>query len=592
MKWPFLNGKTKMVGNQEVFGGYNHNLRISEGEFYEMQNMSSDYYPILAPRKKRGVFQSGEAIHGLIAKDGLGWVDGKDFVINGHPVDLGLEAGEKQLLSMGAYVIILPDKKYINTLDFQDHGSMEAFFTTVAPVVFTLCDMDGNVYTPAYTQPGQPEEPENMELWLDTSSVPSVLKQWSATTAMWVSVEGTYVRIESSGIGKAFDIYDGVFLKGLSGELTDYASGEPLLDPSELQALEGTAVIWAKGDDFIVISGMLTMTRTIPEAVTVSREMPAMDFVVERENRLWGCRYGLNKDGQIVNEIYASKLGDFKNWNCFMGISTDSYAVSVGSDGPFTGASCYAGYPLFWKENCVHKIFGDYPANFAIQTTACRGVQQGSERSLAIVNELLYYKARHAVCVYDGSLPVEISTVLGDQTFYDAVAGGHGNKYYISMKDIFGKPHLFVYDTVRNLWHREDDLQVASFCSCKDELYCIEKNGGKILTLLNSGKEPEKAVRWMVQTGVQGLYLAEQKYVSRLLLRLSMEQGSRIWISVQYDSMGGWENIGSISGRSMKSFVFPIRPRRCDHFRLKIEGEGDVRIHSITKTIVQGSDRV
>lgn len=275
-----------------------------------------------------------------------------------------------------------------------------------------------------------------------------------------------------------------------------------------------------------------------------------------------------------------------------MGISTDSYAVSVGSDGPFTGAACYAGYPLFWKENCVHKIFGDYPANFGIQTTACRGVQQGSERSLAIVNELLYYKARHAVCVYDGSLPVEISTALGEQTYYNAVAGGHGNKYYISMEDSFGKAHFFVYDTVRNLWHREDDLRAESFCSCKDELYCTQKGSGKILTLLHAQREPEKKVRWMVQTGIQGLYLSEQKYVSRLLLRLSMEQGSRIWISIQYDSMGGWENVGSISGHSLRSFVFPIRPRRCDHFRLKIEGEGEVRIHSMTKTIVQGSERV
>ncbi len=29
----------------DVFGGYNHNLRISDGEFYDMKNLTPSYYP-------------------------------------------------------------------------------------------------------------------------------------------------------------------------------------------------------------------------------------------------------------------------------------------------------------------------------------------------------------------------------------------------------------------------------------------------------------------------------------------------------------------------------------------------------------------
>ena len=54
-------------------------------------------------------------------------------------------------------------------------------------------------------------------------------------------------------------------------------------------------------------------------------------------------------DGKAVNEIYASKLGDFKNWNCYAGRSTDSYVATRGSDGPFTGAADYLGSPLFFR---------------------------------------------------------------------------------------------------------------------------------------------------------------------------------------------------------------------------------------------------
>jgi len=596
MHWPILSGKSRLMKTQDVFGGYDRNLRIGEESFYDMENMTSDHYPILAPRKGREVYETAAAPQGLIAKDSLCYVDGSAFVINRNRIEMGLsEAAQdcpKQLVSMGAYVIILPDKKYINTADLSDRGSLEARFVTQAAVRFSMCDTDGVDYTPAYCQPKEPEDPENMAYWMDTASQPPVLKQWSQSGALWIGVENTCIKIASPGIGRSFARYDGIFLRGLTGALTEAESDLEIADSSELAALEGTAVILEKGEDYLVISGILSVPRTIRNEITLSREMPAMDFVIERENRLWGCRYGLSSDGRVVNEIYASKLGDFKNWNCFMGLSTDSYVVSVGSDGPFTGAVTHSGYPLFWKENCVHKLFGDIPANFGIQTTLCRGVQRGCHGSLAIVNELLYYKARHAVCVYDGSLPMEISQALGDESYAKAVAGSYGNKYYISMEDGRGKNHLFVYDTARGLWHREDDFRALSLCACENRLYGIEAGNGRIMQLAGPVDLDSERVCWMVQTGPLGMDLQGKKYICRLLLRMSMEQGAGVRAYIQYDSLSGWESVASIRTQRLASVSLPVRPRRCDHFRLRLEGDGQVRIHSITSFLTQGSDRV
>ena len=61
-------------------------------------------------------------------------------------------------------------------------------------------------------------------------------------------------------------------------------------------------------------------------------------------------------DGKAVNELYCCALGDFKNWNRFLGISTDAWAASVGSDGAWTGAANYLGYPTFFKEHVIHRI--------------------------------------------------------------------------------------------------------------------------------------------------------------------------------------------------------------------------------------------
>lgn len=584
MKYPTLYEESNNREVVDVFKGYNHNLRIGDGEFFDMENMTSDFYPVLSPRAKRCVFPEAVNPQGIIAKDSLCYVDGTKFVINGYPVDIGLSTAAdecpKQLVSMGAYVIILPDKKWINTLDTTEFGNIEASVTTSTDVSFELCKIDGEAYSNTTVSATEPEAPANMDLWMDTSSKPYVLKQYSETASMWVTVATTYVKISSTGIGKPFEQYDGVTISGI-------------LDES-LSDLNASMTIWEKGDDFIVVVGILDelVIQTAEEgSVTIKREMPAMDFVIESENRLWGCRYGIASNGEVVNEIYASKLGDFKNWNCFMGLSTDSYAASCGTDGQFTGAITHLGYPLFFKENFVHKVYGSYPANFQIQTTACRGVQKGCDRSLAIVNEVLYYKARSGVCAYDGSLPTECSYALGNEAYSDAVGGAHGNKYYISMLDSVGICHLFVYDTAKQMWHKEDHFHARAFCSCGGDLYAIDEDTGKIVSMLGIGTTSyEDSVKWMVQTGEIGISSPDMKYISRLTIRMAMDVGAKLHIYAQYDLDKEWIPVCDLVGTSLRSFSIPIRPRRCDHMKLRMDGEGMAKIYSITKTIEQGSE--
>ena len=574
----------------DVFQGYNHKLKIDEGQFYDMKNLSSANYPILSPRGQRGVYASPALPLGMVAKDTLCYVDGSKFVMDQYSVDMGLNSEEKTLVSMGAYVIILPDKKYINTADITDFGNIEATVTTAGNVSFTLCRLDGDDYTAAYTQSSEPSNPENMALWIDTSTTPHTLKQWSDTSGMWVSIATTYIRISATGIGVPFEKYDGITISGLKDVTLTDTSGDEIYDGGQLAALEGSAIVWDKGDDFIVVVGILDVTRTITNAITIKRSMPNMDYVVEANNRLWGCRYGVADNGEVVNEIYASKLGDFKNWNCFMGISTDSYAASLGTDGQFTGAITHLGYPIFFKEGFLHKVYGNYPSNFQIQTTACRGVQRGCSRSLAIVNEILYYKARGAVCAYDGSLPTEISAALGDVQYFEAVGGAHGNKYYLSMKDSSNLWHLFVYDTAKGMWHHEDNTHADCFCSCREEMYFIDHADKKIWTVFGGGTKDTKPVEWMAETGVIGVDSPDKKYLSRLTVRMWLDIGTQVYFFVQYDSGGEWEHLFTMTGNSLRSFAVPIRPKRCDHLRIRIVGEGDAKIYSLAKVIEEGSD--
>ena len=582
MRYPQLKELPTTREMVDVFRGYNHNLRISNGEFFNMKNMTSDDYPVLSPRGKRGVYAKPASPQGLIAKEALCYVDGTDFVMGANRINMNLstapEDNPKQLISMGAYVIIMPDKKYINTAKPEERGDIESSFTASSEITFSLARADGSDYEVQYTQSEAPEDPTSTTLWIDTSTTPNVLKQWSDSSGMWVDIVTTYIKIKATDIGKAFEVHDGIMISGLKGQ------------KAQIAALEGAAIVYDKQDDYITVVGILDKTETIQTDVTFKRTMPLMDYVIEANNRLWGCRYGLDENGEFVNRLYACKLGDFKNWNCYMGLSTDSYYANVGSDGYFTGAVTHLGAALFFKENVLHKVYGSFPAEFTIQDTVCRGVQRGCENSMAIVNEILYYKSRHGVCAYDGSLPAEVSYVLGNERYYEAVGGSHGNKYYICMADIDDNWNLFVYDTAKGLWHREDDLHATHFVSFRGELYCVDAKNRNIITLLGSGEEYEDTVDWMVETGELGITSPDMKYISRITLRVKLDVGSEMNIYAQYDMGKEWVQVCHIRGTDLRSFSIPIRPRRCDFMRLKIEAKGMGKIYAMTKTIEQGSD--
>lgn len=390
----------------------------------------------------------------------------------------------------------------------------------------------------------EPESPESGDYWIDTKN--NALKRWNEATGAWVEVASGYVKIASANIAQGLKAGDGVTIEGIpdiESILGSVKDGAFVIESVFSDKENGNA------GDFIVVKGVMNDVEfgsTLP--LTISKTMPDMDYVISCGNRLWGCKYGKVGD-KWVNEIYCSKLGDFTNWSCFEGLSTDSYTASCGSEGEFTGAVAYGGRPIFFKENCMHIVYGSYPAEFQITETACRGVQSGCHKSLAIVNEVLYYKARVGVMAYDGSLPVEVSSQFGDEMYDSAIACGHKNKLYMFMSgpQTSSIGHLFIYDTKRGLWHKESGIKIHDLCVIKDEIYYIEMSsasslGWNIHTLLGSGITEEE-VEWECETGIIGLNQPDHKYISRLDVRLSVEYGSQVEFYIQYDNENKWRHL-------------------------------------------------
>ncbi len=566
------------------FGGYSHNAVIHDNCFFEETNMGGEEFPLLSPRNKRAYFNvRGDGLQGVFGKSKLMYINNGKLYYGGNAVD-GLYFpdidGERQLVSMGAKVLVFPDKVYLNTADLTDYGSLEAEFITNEGVNVTcsLARGDGDLYEDYLVSSAEPEQAVNGSLWLDTSVTPNTLKQFSDALGMWVELTVTYVRISCAGIGKNFRIYDGVTLSGFENE-----------------DLNGSHIIRDKGDDFITITGIITDTISRTAPIKIQRKLPDMDFVCESGNRLWGCN-------SKKNEIYASKLGDPTNFECFQGISTDSYAVTVGSDGEFTGAVAFRGYVIFFKEHCIHKLYGQNPP-YTLNTSYIRGVQKGSHKSLCIVNESLYYKSPNGICVFEGGVPLDISEGLGDAYYTEGVAGSLFNKYYICLTDKNGERHLFTYNEKTGIWHKEDNIDVKEFANHNGNLYFIGVVQGEKRLCLADGENPygyfsddlsgwlqEENIDWSCETGLWGLDLPENKYYSGIVIRLFGKTGARINVDFQTDSNEKWERQLSIAVEKTGSFSLPFSSPRCDHLKIRISGRGKVKIFSISRKIETGSE--
>lgn len=546
------------------FKGYNHNLYVEENQFYNMQNMTSSFYPVLSPRLPRGYVRQFTKPNGLMGKDKLCWVDGTTFYYDNTAYGTVADS-KKQFVSMGAYVLIFPDKKYFNTAT-KEFGSLENTVVTIGTVTYTLTKADAVDYGAYTVSATAPTSPADGALWLDISLTPNALKQYSNYSGVWTSIPTTYVKIAANGIGAGFKKYDGVTISGSTNAM-----------------FNTDAIIQAVDTNYIVVIGILSATFTQSIALTVKRKVPDMEYLTESENRVWGC-------SSAKHEIYSCKQGDPFNWNCFMGISTDSYAVTIGTDGDFTGAFTHLGYVLFFKEDVIHKIQGSQPSNYQVTNSKVRGVEKGSEGSLVIVNETLYYKSRNGICAYEGGLPASISDVLGSDKYINGVGGALGNKYYISMQDASNVWHLFVYDERKGLWHHEDNTHALCFTSVAGKLYYIDSANKMYLAENDGSVTNEDLFEWSAETGDIGVNSPDNKYVSKIQVRLTVETGASFRIALQYDSDNVWHEKYVISATTKKSIAIPIIPNRCDHMRIKFSGKGSCKVYSITKTVEMGSE--
>lgn len=503
---------------QTSFGGYDHRPSCGEGGIYEMQNLTCGDAPLLATRQGRTrVRNVAMGANGLFASSGgLIWCDGNALYCDASIIKF-VTPGKKCIAELNGIILVWPDKIYFK------------------PATRTLGDAAPS--------------------WTGAVTLSDGTYQGEAARA------NTLTAKNGKDFRYSLRVGDAVTISGCSDARNN-----------------GSFIIRAISEDgaslvFYEDTFTLTGTSQSENAVTVSRDIPDLDYVCAYGNRLWGC---------AGDTVYCTRLGDPFNWYWYETdadgpVSTAAWSVDTGSPGSFTGCAAYRGCVVFTKPDTLYKLYGTKPENFQLVASSLTGAEETSGGSFAVAGETLFFLGPTGVMATTGGTPRRVGDCLG-RALTHGVGGSDGVRYYLSARDENGDAHLFVYDTRTALWSREDDFAAAGFAWHDGALYAEDETG-----VWRFGAGDASALESSMETGDFYSASPDKKRLLCLQLRIEAEADAQVAVSVQYDSDGVWRAAGAFTAGKKRTFLLPLVPRRCDHFRLRVQGTGAWRLLSLAR---------
>jgi len=565
----YTNGAAKIPFSK--FNGIFHRIAAGNGDIWSDMNIVDDEYPVLVSRPaEHRIVDSFPGRYGALQID-----TGENDLITIGATSIGyrnftIAASFNALQTItpfNQFALLMPSKKWIRT----DVAAKISSFSVPPPASVVT----GKVYyngTTCKTFDGT--------AWQDVGDIMGDIEK--TVTKNVTIIDGTYggVAAEANTIstfGANYHIEN------------DFSVGDSVTLSGAAFPTERTLVIRETGPYKLVFYEHTfdDEKTSTPTSATISRKIPDLDFLFVHENRVWGY-----KD----KTIYASKLGDFKNWNNFDGISTDSYAVDVPTFGDFTCGISFMGYPTFFKEDGVFKIYGSRPSNYEVKYNAVQGCVCGA--TLALANETLFYLSRLGVMQYTGGVPTPISDPLGDLITgsFAAVGFADGYKYYLRYEDDqYGR--IFTYDQRRGMWHieRHGQYYIKYVFRYNNRLAAVSidiPDGGSVrntLWAVQSAGTPEE-IDYEIQFADFDFDTFGSKYPVRLWFRYEADNDVDVTVVCDGDPRRGTALTLPATDKAV-AYV-PLSIQRCDRFALSMVGSGVLKLYAIQiETLVEQTSR-
>lgn len=518
MRLPEINNAS--VGKSVLvtkFGGINRRARNGEFSIYDTENMTCEDYPCVKTRKKRVRLAS---ISGGKAPHGMIYAGGTVYCAGTSFFYHGTEY-ENAVTDTDKSMIVMNGKIYI----FPDKKYFDPTFSRMYDIEIVNTYAAGDISFHDGTLYSSPAA--GNALTVVTPSFPMNLTVGDA-----VEISGCQTHTANNKT---------CILTGVSGDHKTLYFSENCFENG---------------------------TEQVP--VTVARRIPDMDYVIECENRVLGCS---------GSDIFISHLGRPECFNDYSTPGTGAYTVRAAGGGDFTGFCEYGGYPYFFKEDRVYKLYGSVPEDYELVDVAGNGVAEGSGGSLSVCAGALYYLSPTGVCRFTGGNPEIISECLCE-TLSCGRSGTDGKRYYLSCLNSADEPVLIVYDTALGAWMREDNVRAHCFTHYGG-LYMQTADGIYELTGRETDGVPEDDIHYCLESGEYTAGDAtEGKYPSGITLFCSLPPSRSASLYISYDGEE-FLYVGEISSRAPYVTRIPLVLRRCNVFRVKISGTGDFSLNAV-----------
>ncbi len=595
MLYPSLKPYSEKYRICDGFSGMSRTSLVPEGSFYDCLNLSALALPLMGIREKRGILrdsEGGEVFYfdstpitaARVINSKICICTEQSVYIDGVKIEdarLQKTDGVRSIVPFGRDLFICPDALFIKEVDggFSVTCCNKSFHYS-DNVTAGWCTADSTEVFPHYF--GEfPSSAVAGELCAKAEGTAMALYEY--TGEKWIRIQPLYIRIGCR------DGVEGI-LPGMSLNITT----------EERYFADGVYTVVAPLPSAVGLEGVLPASGSI-ENISLESRVPEMDFALEHGNRIWACRFGKGRGGEFVNELYASALGDPTAWSRFQGISTDSYAVSLGVYGAFTGAQSLGGELLFFKENHIIRVTGDTPSEFTVTAFPARGVEAGQSGSITPLNERVFYKSSRGITVFDGAFPSDISDSLGDGEFTDCVGGAVQGRYYCAAT-YKNERRIYVYDTATRQWFSENDpastvfmlsdgrsLYFLGLADAESFGYSLTAESFKAVGEREIGFAPGKRYRfyeedeicWFAETGEsENTAYPYRKTVRSIKLKVSLKDESRLSLLVKTDRDDEFRRVLLLDRPTDGVYSAHVNTIPCHSLRLRFEGKGDVKVYS------------
>ena len=516
------------------FGGLNRKEYATENELSDMENLSSDKFPHISVRKSRDVAKNLVNSGGLIMENG-------EYIAHINPFY------DECLVMFNGTALRFPN---------------------------------GNIGNGFTLKSGQ--------------------SVYASTTVISGSISENRLSLTSGTWDKYFKVGDRISISGSKNQ-TYEVNGNKIPYDESIDTFDGEDT--ENADEYAIVS---CIVESINEAdmyvrcynkngeevqliycynsnfkdATIRQLIPSLTDACVLNNRI----FGVAESGKY---IYACKMGDYKSWYTYEGISTDSWYGEVGTDGKFTGIIEYNGSVIAFKRDYIYKIYGDNPKNFTIQKQSSDGCID--KKSIVGLNGRLYFLSQNGFCVYSGGYPTIISETL-NKRYKNATGGTDGRKIYFYATADDGTKEMLVYDTTLNMWHLEDtDNTVSAFFRHNGELYFSQGTDNKIYKMNGNGH----ADKWHFRTQEQNTLGMNYTLLSDIAFYASSAEKSKSCVFNVYIMYDGAEEsekafCGSFMLAPNTTQRIPINLKPCFSYSILVEGTGPIVIKSIERSYTAG----